>query len=181
MNSTLLGELVSDTLYYRRLDENANCLQHNVAGLELMQWNADALPVIEKTLIDVVGPLISKLEDTPRPSTWEEVMRMPVSQHLFHGLSDLLGAYLLIGSRSDPKRITGFLRTLPLKLQANAIGVMPVFFQRTSLLQERETNDLKPPLNSEYLLYLKDTLQSGNQALREDAEWALSQVVVSGT
>lgn len=158
MTSATLDELVLDTLYFRRTNETETCFLRNVAGEELRQRSADALPSVEQVLSNVVGPNFSESEDHP-----------------FHGLSDLLGAYMLIGSKYDVTRAVGFLRTLPPALQAKAVALVPVFFRKAKFRpQEKEVNDLKKPPGEQLLSLIKESSQSENQVLRENAVWAMS-------
>jgi hypothetical protein len=158
MAPNTLEKLVSDTLYYRRLDPGASCLQHNVAGRELERQSADALPVIEQILWNEVCPVFTGPEESP-----------------FHGLSNLLGAYMLLGSKFDAARAVGFLRRLPTGLQAKAAALVPVYFRKNKFRpQERETNDLKTLPDAQLLSFVEELSRSADETVRDKAVRAMS-------
>ena len=166
MTSTAIEELVFDTLYFRRMTPDT-CLQANLAGQELEQQSADALPQIEHVLSTVVVPGLSQVRKHLFPGSsdrWYE-------EEPFAGLDDLLGAYMQIGSKHDVARVAGFLRALPLALQAKAVALVPVFFRKAKFRpQEKEVNDLKKLPDEQLLSFVKEASQSENQTLREIAE-----------
>lgn len=165
-----IEELVSDTLYFRRTTPGA-CLQTNLAALELAQQSADALPQIEFVLGAVVAPgltqIVSRLFPGSNEGRYEE--------DPFPGLSGLLGAYMLIGSKFDASRVVGFLRTLPVSLQAKAVALVPVYFRKGMFRpQEKDVNDLKELPDEKLLSFVQEASQSENQELRENAKWVMS-------
>lgn len=177
MASTAIEELVYDTLYFRRMIPDT-CLQVNLAGQELERQSAEVLPQIENVLSTVVAPVslqvpISLQAPTKLPFPGSSDTSYEVDP--FPGLSNLLGAYMLVGSKHDVARVVGFLRTLPLALQAKAVALVPVFFRKAKFRpQEKETNDLKEPPDEELLSFVKEASHSENQALRESAVWTMS-------
>jgi hypothetical protein len=159
MISDTIEELVLDTLYFRRTNPDASCLQTNVAGQELEQHSVEALPVIENILANIVGPRISESE----------------VNETFHGLSGLLGAYIIIGSRSDVTRTIHFLSTLPTPLQAKAVALVPMRFRKAKFRpQEKGTNQLKEPPSEQLLSFVKESTLSHDKTLQDNAAWALS-------
>lgn len=172
MTSTELEELVSDTLYFRRRIPDT-CLQTNLAGQELEQQSADALPQIEHVLSTVVVPAPPQVRQKHVFATGPSDLSFEYEP--FPGLDHLLGAYMLIGSKHDVTRAVAFLRTLPPALQAKAVALVPVFFRKTKVRpQEKDTNDLKERPDEQLLSFIKEASQSENQALRENAVWAMS-------
>lgn len=148
METTSFEQLIHDTLYGRRISTNTGCFVVNTAGLELLSKPPSALPEIEACLIGIVVPGVTSS-----------------SKERFLGLDYLLGAYLTIGSKSDPTRIVEFLKTLPLELQAEAAAVMPIWFGQ---YQPR----LSPP--DLFVDFVRDSCNSGNELLREKAIRAMS-------
>lgn len=167
-----IEELVLDTLYYRRMDPDRDCLQVNLAGQELERQSAEVLPQIEHVLSTVVAPVsLQPPTKLPFPGSSDRSYKLDP----FPGLSGLLGAYMLIGSKHDVVRVVGFLRTLPPELQADVVALVPVFFRRTKVRpQEKENNDLKEPPDEELLSFVKEASHSENRTLRENAVWAMS-------
>lgn len=159
MTSNELQKLVTDTLHFRRLNPDASSLQTNLAGKELERQPADAMPVIEQVLQNEVSPYFSGSDENP-----------------FHGLSNLLGAYMLIGSRHDVCRSVEFLRTLPPTLKAHAVALVPVFFRKKSKFrpQEKETNEQKRFPDERLLSFVMESTQSANPTVQDNAKWVMS-------
>jgi hypothetical protein len=153
-----IEEMAVDTLYFRRLNKDASSLQINVAGRDLEQQSIVAIPIIERTIRDIVNHTIRDTEDHP-----------------FHGLPDLLGVYLKLCMKHDRKRSVDFLRTLSPTLQAEAVALVPVYFRKQVCRdREKETNDRKMPPSIELMNYVREMTQSTHQMLRENAKWAAS-------
>jgi hypothetical protein len=170
MTSNEIEDLVFDTLYYRRMVADS-CLQVNLAAHELEQQSADALPRIERVLSTVVVPALTQVRNHPFPGSSET----SYEEDPFPGLSGLLGAYMLIGSKHDVTRAVGFLGTLPPALQAKAVALVPVFFRKGKVRpQEKEANNLKEPPDERLLSFVKEASQTENPVLRENAIWAMS-------
>jgi len=172
MTSHEIEKLIYDTLYYRRLDPNRQCLQVNLARLELERQSAEVLPQIEYVLRTVVAtappPARRRIVFASGDEDWFE-------EDPFPGLSDLLGAYMRIGSKHDVARVVGFLRTLPPTLQAKAVALIPVFFRKAKIHpQEKDVNNLKEPPHEQLLSFVQEALQSEDQNLRESAVWTMS-------
>jgi hypothetical protein len=166
MASKEIEELVLDTLYFRRRTAGT-CLQANVAGQELQRRSAEVLPYIERVIRDLVVPALSQVRKVQLAGSSD----LCFEETPFRGLSDLLGAYLLIGSRHDAATVVRFLRKLPATIQARVIGLLPVFFRKVnSSPREREVNDVKPPLDEQLLSFIKESSQSGDSDLRKKAE-----------
>lgn len=165
-----IDELVFDTLYFRRTTPNT-CLQTNLAGQELAQQSADVLPQIEYVLSAVVGPGLTHVGSRLFPGSSDR----RYEEDPFPGLSGLLGAYMLIGSKSDAGRVVGFLRTLPTELQVKAVALLPVYFRKAKFRpQEKDVNDLKELPDEKLLSFVQEASQSENQNLRENAQWVMS-------
>ena len=129
MNIATSEQLINDTLYLRRLQPNNSCLVTNEAGQELIQQPASILPQLEATIRDTLAPAFAS-SDTGR----------------LLGSSDILGAYLIIGARNDASKVVAFLQLLPVELQAEAVGLLPVFFKRLDGRYKYDT-----PIPSEFL------------------------------
>lgn len=127
-------ELVFDTLYDRIRGDQTSCFTSNVAGESLLQSPASILPAIEKVLRETVEPALSvsgtnKIRDAALSQILGEYSSLGV-QLVFRGLDYVLGAYLVVGARSDFARVASFLRTVSDTLLIEAISVIPVFFRR---------------------------------------------------
>jgi hypothetical protein len=109
MTTDAIRGLAEDALFGRRMQNDGTCFTHNIAGVELIRGSDPALPVIEDVLRDVVVP--------------------GFSSRAFRGLTEVLGAYLVIGTRADPQRAFSFLRTLPTALHTMAVEVVATFFR----------------------------------------------------
>ena len=155
-----LEQLVLDTLYFNRTNSGNTCLVTNVAGQELQEHSEPALSVIERVVDEVVRPVFSAAYE----ELYEEVPGLPgvYCHHPFNGLDDLLGAYLLIGSKYDVARVIRFLRTLPTALQAEAVAVVPVFFGKRKIPDK------------ELVSFISELLDSKDPVLREKAERAIT-------
>ncbi|MFO0967460.1 MAG: hypothetical protein U0793_18025 [Gemmataceae bacterium] len=172
MISDDLEELVFDALYFRRLHPDRTCLQTNLAAQELQGQSVAALPHIERVLTKVVSP--ASLEPPKRRSLpGSGDMSYEVDE--FPGLSGLLGAYLVIGSKHDVLRVVDFLRGVPPTLQAKAVALLPVFFRKMKVrAEEKDVNSLKDPPAKPLLLFVEELSRSENQLLRENALRAMS-------
>jgi hypothetical protein len=163
-----LEKLPVDAIYHRRMIPNT-CLQRNLAAQELKEESAEALPVIERLLQREVLPKISD-----------------VARHVdrFLGLKNLLGAYMVIASRHDVVRGIEFLHSLPLVLQAIAVGLIPLYFRKEECRPiERLSNDTKPMPHERLLSLIKDAARSHDPDLRKNAAWSVSfypSIVASG-
>lgn len=109
-----LEELVRETLFERRLIRQG-CFVGNQAGRELIASSVAALPAIERVIRDSVEPGIAEGVATARA---------------FHGLDYVLGAYLVIATKSAPERAVAFLTSSCVALQVAALGAIRTFFQR---------------------------------------------------
>src|ERR1700730_798336 len=98
MTTDAIRGLTEDALFGRRMYNDGTCFTHNIAGAELIRGTDAALPVIEDVLRDVVVPGFSSRD--------------------FRGLTEVLGAFLVIGTRTDPERAFSFVRALPVPLHA---------------------------------------------------------------
>jgi hypothetical protein len=170
MTSNEIEDLVFDTLYFRRMVPDT-CLQTNLAGQELEQLSAIAMPLIENVLSNIVA-------HAPQPARTRVELAtgdLCLEHDPFPGLNGLLGAYLRIGSRHDSIRAVGFLRTLPPALLAKAVALVPVFFRKAKVRpQEKKTNDLKEPPDERLLSFIKESSHAEDRTLRDNAVWAMS-------
>lgn len=128
-------ELVLDTLYNRRRSDGASCLTVNQAGLTLLKSEVSIVPVIEQVLKEVVDPAVAGNwpEGIKLPGLdplWSEVIRHDPAVSKFPGLDYVLGAYLVLGVKSNPERIVDFLATVSPPLLVKTVLNIPVFFAR---------------------------------------------------
>jgi len=105
-----MEQLVLDTLHDRRRSGDESCLVVNVAGIELLKSGPEAIPVIEGILSAVVAPAERQAVDFP-------------------GLPYVMGAYLVLASRSGHPGVSSFLQSLPRALQREAVNAVPTFFR----------------------------------------------------
>lgn len=158
MNAHSFENLVLDALCFRDTNKADTCFPRNLAGEQLFKQSAAVLPHIENVLLEIVAP---RFADADAPT--------------FLGLSDLLGAYLVIGSRCDIARAVQFLRTMPPALQADTCAFVPVFFRNVKVEpQEREVNNLKVLPDEQLISFIKEASRSENHLLREKAKRAIS-------
>jgi hypothetical protein len=132
-------KLVLDALYYRELQQSESCLVSNTAGETLRQSrSASILPVIEQVLQEIVEPALLEIQakSAQMPhldlSEWDpifrEIIRYDPVHSQFPGLPDVLGAYLIVGTKFDPDRMVHFLSTLSPRLLVEAIESILIFF-----------------------------------------------------
>lgn len=114
-----LRELAIDTLYGRSIGPRTSCLRSNLAGIQLANSGAHALSIIEDIIRTVVHPA---LNERARHNTATG----------FLGLSDLIGAYLVIGVRSNERRVFEFLRSQSKDILLQAVGCSSTFFFKTA-------------------------------------------------
>jgi hypothetical protein len=106
-------ELVLDTLYDRKPSDRQSCFVVNRAGLSLLKGPEIVVPSIEQVLREIVDPAFSAERTQARR---------------FPGLDYVLGAYMVLGVKSDPERTVSFLATLSAPLLVEAVKNIPVFF-----------------------------------------------------
>lgn len=152
MEKDSINQLILDTLHYRRAMAGGSCLTSNVAGLELLKCDSSVLWGIEKVLLDQVVPRsASNIRDE------------------FLGLDYVFGAYAVVGSRYDPRRVVAFVRTMPGALQAEFVAVLPIFFRQ----HDGKFNfDVCPA--PELVAFAEECCNSGVEALRGAARRAIS-------
>ncbi len=132
-------KLVLDALYFRELQKSESCLVFNSAGETLRRSSsASILPVIEQVLQEIVEPALLEIQarssQMPPPdlSMWDPMFRKIVCydpvRSQFPGLPDVLGAYLIVGTKFDPDRMVHFLSTLSPRLLVEAIESILIFF-----------------------------------------------------
>jgi hypothetical protein len=173
MAQNSMHSLVDDALYGRRMHRDGSCFTWNIAGAELIQGPDATLPVIEQVLRNVVAirfmPLHGNDSTTKRDGLngihnqqGEDVARE------FPGLAEVLGAYLVIGTRTDSPHTFAFLRSLPISLRAKAIGVIGTFFGRPG-----GPTSVRHPVTNELLEFLVDETKSQEALVRAVAESTL--------
>jgi hypothetical protein len=145
-------KLIDDALYFRRPQTIYTCLATNEAGQELTRQPAEILPLLERIIRETIAPIFAKSKEAHFP-----------------GLAHVLGGYLLIGARQNAPQIVDFLQHLPVELQSEAVGYLPIFFKHQGGRYHYDT-----PLPSEYLHFVKSASQSNVEILRGKALRALS-------
>ncbi len=140
-------KLIDDALFFRRTQTDRSCLVTNQAGEDLTKQTSSILPFLEKTILETIAPAFAgpKVADFP-------------------GLAHVLGAYLLIGARSNASNTVDFLQGLPAELQTEAVGILPIFFNHQDGRYRYDT-----PMPKEFLNYLKLASQSKVSILRAKA------------
>ncbi len=131
-----LDKLVLDTLYNRRRKAQTSCFVVNEAGMELLKGDQIALPVIESILCDVVEPALKNLTDQQAIDLAKQLKVDVefVSIIPFDGLSEVLGAYFVIGIKfAQEARIYQFLNQCSDRLLANAIATSPVYLTKMDI------------------------------------------------
>lgn len=107
-----MQRLVTDSLYERSLRTESHFV-FNVSGETLFSQGPDILPAIETVLSEDVLPAFVGGRD---------------SEHGFGGLTYVLGAYLVVGMKSEPTRVLTFVRSLPVGMLTRTLGIVPLFF-----------------------------------------------------
>jgi hypothetical protein len=146
-------DLIQDTLYRRRISPRDSCFVVNQAGLQLLKETSDILPAIESTILETIVP---RYQDHAN------------ADHEFPGLTELFGAYLLIGSTCSPDRVVEFLQTLPFSLQAEAIVNIAVYFRK----QKGEYIFRTAP-SPQLVSYVRRAKAAENQGMQDAAESTL--------
>lgn len=148
MNEGALKQLALQTLYGDRIGPRGSCFRTNDAGIELAECGVDALPVIENVIETVVRPT---LDD----STADDVGD-------FIGLNYLIGAYLVIGVRTNEQRVFDFIRAQPTSIQVEAINCSSTFFFKTA---DGYNFGVSP--NERLLNFLNDAAQSPDKQIAD--------------
>lgn len=169
------GQLVLDTLYDRGSSNSQHCLSTNQAGLRLLECPPTVLPQIEQVLREIVNPVLSaSITEKPKNLALDRLLgdfTSLVEQTHFPGLDYLLGAYMVIGAKSDFSRVERFLYSMSDPLLIEAISHIPVFFKRVNC----EYNCGVSPLG-EVMSFLKHLVKSEKQAIRVAADRVIEQV-----
>jgi hypothetical protein len=103
-------QLISDTLHYRP-SRQGTCFVVNEPGLKLLSADANLLPAIKKALQEL--------------SSEENFEKL-------YGLSYVIGAFLIIGTKYAPETLVPFILSLPLRFQKQIVSVLPTFFRKDS-------------------------------------------------
>jgi hypothetical protein len=127
------SKLVLDTLFDLKSDTKNGCFVVNRAGTLLLNSPESILPVIQVILRDTVEPGLAEFQQSTVSAKLANLLDGHsdlAGARVFPGLDYVLGAYLVVGAKTNPDRITKFLATVSTKLLINAISVIPVFFKR---------------------------------------------------
>lgn len=140
-----LRTLVLDTLYDRIRDESSSCFVVNKAGMELLKYDQDVLPVIESVLSDIVEPAL-KNHDKQKDIDLAKKLRLDVeivSTSPFSGLTYVLGAYWVISAKTNQlERAFHFMDQCNDELLAEAISDVPTFFM---IVEGKYNFGVEPP------------------------------------
>jgi hypothetical protein len=158
-NEVELERLVLDTLFERRLHRQG-CFVDNEAAHELILCPPDVLPVIERIIRDNVEPA---------------VVGGARIGGVFHGLTYVLGAYLLITAQSDPDRAVRYLSAMSEAMQIEVLGAIRTFFQWRD---NSHSHGIAPP--PQLRAFVKELAASQDESLRSAAESTLLRVVWEG-
>lgn len=159
MNSTALNDRINKALWNRRDQPARSCITTNESGLKLFQCGDEVLPLIEDQLEQNVFSAARAREDL---------------EAKFPGLAYVVGAYLVIGFRSQPERVISYLLASPEPLLAEAVSVIPIFFG--------------VPKGPDYLIheptprlidFLQQLTQHSGAVIREQSARALSRLAPS--
>lgn len=127
MTDTPIHELALDTLYGRRIGPPGRSVRTNLAGIELAQSSAEAIPVIERVIASEVLPTLSNTQrQTPNTPF------APIEYGSMVGLNYLLGSYLVISVRNSLPGMIAFVFGLPAQLVYEAVNCASTFFYKTS-------------------------------------------------
>jgi len=152
MSIEISRELVEDTLFARRMHRDGfSCFTWNKAGIELMQASDSALPIIEDVLQGVVAPAFGLKE--------------------FRGLTEVIGAYFVIGTRSNPKRTFEFIRSLPTPLMSDAVLAVGTWFHSAP-----RPNSIRFLPSAELLQFLEECACCERQSIRWNAQHVLQRL-----
>jgi hypothetical protein len=149
MSPQEIEQLALDTLYERRRG-GSGCFVWNEAGNELAKLDVEAMPVLERVIVDRVCPAYSATS---------------VQSFYPLGLGGLLGAYLVAGSRANPRRVVDFLAVLPEALLKESIAYIPAFFGKI------DGRYVAPP--HELLEFVRMLTSSKSEELRHTAQRSL--------
>jgi len=181
MSDDALRKLAEDTLYKRRMHRDGSCFTWNIAGEELRTAPPDVLPVIEAVVRDVLVPALDLPEDKEFAESREALIRIVGPRvgasvadqfgHRFPGLTEFLGAYLVVGSHTDPERIFSFVRGLPSRLLGASISAVPIYFGEPT-----GPNSVRVPPTAELTEFLQEMSSSQTELIRDAAMCAIDAV-----
>ena len=175
MSTDRLRELVEDTLYQRRMHSNGTCFTYSIAAFELRRESSQALPAVERIVIDVVAPVFDSTDADERALKHRALLApfIPArfASHIgddaargFRGLKDLFGAYLQIGCRTDPMRVFAFVDTLSDRLRSKAIGAAAVYFGT-----QNSPNSIRIPPTKDLFDFLERSTESESELVHTAA------------
>jgi len=138
-------QLVLDTLYDRIREERSSCFVVDKAGMELIKYDQDVLPVIESILCEIVLPAIEKYDNTQDIEFAKTLgmtdLQVPISP--FSGLTYVLGAYWVISAKTNQlERAFHFMDQCNDELLAEAISDVPTFFM---IVEGKYNFGVEPP------------------------------------
>ncbi len=171
-----MHRLVEDTICCRRMHRDSSCFTWNIAGMELRQAPAAVLSVIEETVRTVVVPSLDLPEDDRVAKNRAALIDLlgradgvgDKTSHEFPGLTEVFGAYVVIGLRDDPRRVSEFLFGLPARPLAQAVGATTIYFGHAN----GPESVLTAP-TTELFTFLAKAADSDNEAVRLAAQRSL--------
>lgn len=160
-----IKNLIVDTLYDRAQAQAQahSCFVVNESGMKLLKRGSEALPEIERVLRSIVDPRLCE-DYRQSPASKSEIENMFSEAKPFRGLNYVLGAYLVIGSKFDPRRLVEFLRSISEPLLLESLANIPVFFQKSA---EGFNFRIAPP--KELIEFVESQLDSNSDAIRRAA------------
>jgi len=123
-----IRQLALDTLYDRK-DENTedkqSCFVVNEAGQQLRGCGAEAIPVLEELIRDLVTPAMAEYREQNGIPDWSSMLREGPP---FAGLNDFLGAYWIICARAEPVHAIKFMNEMTRPVITESVSRLPIFF-----------------------------------------------------
>ncbi len=129
MKRAAMKQLALDALYYRSLGEQDSCLVRNADAEMLAKCLPEAISVIEEVLMEEVLPVYIPPEEVELFGV--RVLQTPPGAPEFLGLTNLLGAYLLLGSREGEDPTIPFLRRMSKPMLLEVISAICAYFRKS--------------------------------------------------
>lgn len=166
---TDIHKLALDTLNNRK-DENAesndSCFVVNEAGQRLRQCGVNAIPVLERVIVESVVPAMDEYREQHGIPDWDSMFREGTP---FAGLSELIGGYWIICARSDPSRAVEFMNKMTRPVVNEAVSLLSVYFHPSNSLSD-------VPIPREYVEFVNQLSESDVEEFRDVGRYVINRL-----
>jgi hypothetical protein len=164
-----LHELALDALYYRKSDDvepAKSCFIVNEAAQRLRKCSAEAIPMLEEIIQDLIVPAMDEYRKVNGVPDWSSLFREGPP---FAGLDDVLGAYWIICARSNPARAIEFMKSATRPVVNESVFVLLKVFNPAHPLSD-------VALPREYIDYVKQLSDSDVDEFSEVGAYVIERL-----